>query len=650
MRAIKIVGLIVAGLAVLVGAALAALAIGGGPLVAELIEARASAALARRVTIGHLDIHWGRPLIVVGDGIRIANAAWGSTPDMLQVKHVELELDPSALLSLSLRLRHVVIDEPALFLETSAQGKRNWTRTGDPETSSSLSRVSEIGRAVLRHGRFHFRNGETSAETDIALDELAAQTPDADSPINIAARGIFQRQSFALTAVLAPLGHLRAGSPPYPVKLEGHLGSNNFLVDGTVGGPLVQPPLALRVDLKGQDIQELLATLGVPVPKMPIYRLAGELQRDGERWRFTGVTGHIGESQVHGDILVDEGQSIPYIKADLSADYLDLADLRGFYGADPGRHPEPPRDQGERGRVIPDMHPPIAKLLGLNADVSLDAPRVKPVAGLPFEHVAFTVSLKDGTLRIDPVRVAIAQGEMQGDLEYRSTESPPRFRTDIEIRRLDLHRLLAGTALGADLKETAGVLGGFAKLESSGATQRQILAGSHGDIGLFLAGGRLSSSLARMFEHDIAEALGLAPTSHRPHPINCLIARFAARSGVATATTLLLDTDQTIVTGEGNINLADETFFIDLKPFPKHAGSSRFGVPLEIRGTFAEPDIAAEKVGLVTRLGAAIGLVKPPAVLLPLVDTGLGDKNKCRQAFAVAPPVGEGSSAPPRRR
>jgi hypothetical protein len=35
-------------------------------------------------------------------------------------------------------------------------------------------------------------------------------------------------------------------------------------------------------------------------------------------------------------------------------------------------------------------------------------------------------------------------------------------------------------------------------------------------------------------------------------------------------------------------------------------------------------------------------------VLLPLIDTGLGDKNKCRAAFAT-PPVGEGSSAPRRR-
>jgi AsmA family protein len=650
MRALKIAGLILAGLGLLAGAAIAALVIGGGTLVAELIESQASAALARRVTIGHLDIRWGRPLRITGEDIHVANAPWGSTPDLFAAKHLELELDPSALLRLSLRIRHLVLDEPAVFLETSADGKRNWTRSGEPSALSPLSGVAELGDAALRRGRFHFRNGQSGAETDISIDELSAKTPDADSPIQIAAAGVFQRQPFAVSATIAPLARLQARREPYPVKLDGHLDTNNFLVEGTIGDPSAQTPLALRVDLKGQNIQELLATLGVPVPKMPIYRLAGEMRRDGAQWRFDHVTGHIGDSHVGGDILVDEGGTVPYIRADLKADYLDLADLRGFYGGDPNQRPQDaPRDPGDQGRAIPEMRLPIGELLGLNADVSLDAPRVKPVAGLPFERVAFSLSLKDGTIHINPARVAIARGEVLGNLEYRSTASPPRFRADIEIRHIDLHHLLAGTNIRDDLKQMAGVLGGFAKLDSAGTTQRQILAGLQGDIGLFLQGGRLSSSFARMFEHDIAEALGLAPTSHRPHPINCLIARFAVSDGVATATTLLLDTDETVVTGRGNVNLADETFFLDLRPYPKRHGSSRFGVPLEIRGTFAHPEIASEKVGLAKRLGAAMGLLTPPAVLLPMVDTGLGDKNKCRDAFAVSPPVGEGSSARRRR-
>jgi len=648
MRAVKTTGVILLGLVLLAGAAIAALAIGGDRLAAGLIERRASALLARRVTIGHLDIRWARPLRLVGDNIHVANAPSASTPDMFAAQHIELELDPGALLRLRLRVRRLVVDEPALFLETSADGQPNWTPSGEPSLGSPLSRIAEIGAATLRHGRFHFRNGQSGAETEIAVDDLSAEAPDADHPIHIAAAGTFQRQPFALSAAIAPLARLKARREPYPVQLDGHLGSNNFVVHGTVGDPSKRT-LTLRVDLKGQSIQELLATLGVPVPKLPIYRLAGELKRDGAQWRFDSVSGHIGDSLLGGDILLDESGTVPYIRAELSAQYLDLADLRGFYGGNPDkRSRDAPRDAGGKGRLVPDLHVPVGKLQGFNADVSLDAPWVKPAAGLPFERVAFSLSLKDGTLRLDPLRVALAHGEVSGNLEYGSTASPPRFHADLDIRRVDLHRLLAGANISADMKQTAGILGGFAKLGSAGTAQRQILAGLRGDIGFFLQGGRLSSSLARLFEHDVAAALGLAPTDDQPHPINCLIARFAVDHGVATATTLLLDTKRSVVAGQGNINLADETLFVDLSPYPKHAGASRFGVPLQIRGTFAKPDVSSEKIGLAHRLGAALGLLQPPSVLLPLVDTGLGDKSKCREAFA-SPRAGEGSSAPRRR-
>lgn len=657
MRALKIAGWVVAGLALLLGAGAAALAIGGSALVAHLIESRGSALLARQIKIGHLDIQWGRPIRIIGEDIHVANADWGSTPDMLTSKRLEIELDPTALLHLGgLRIERLAVEQPALFLEVSKDGKRNWATSDQDSDLPNLRRiVAGVREATARQGRFHFRNGQTKAETDISIDELSADMPGADSPMKIAASGIFQRQPFAATAEIGALTRWQKKDEPHPVKLAGHLGANNFAVDGTIGDPFTLQPLALQVDLTGQDIQQLLATLGVPIPKMPIYHLAGRVRRDGAQWHFDGVTGHVGQSHLAGDILLDEGGRVPYIRAQITAEYLDLADLRGFYGGDPN---EQKRDAGsdaqrrDKGRVIPDTRLPVTKWQGFNADVSLDAPRVKPAAGIPFERLSFSLSLQDGTLRLSPARVAVARGEATAELGLYSIETPPRFGADLDIRHVDLHRLLAGTNIRQELKQTAGVMGGFAKLQSSGTTQRQILSRLNGDIGLFLQGGQLSQATAGLFERDLAEALGLAEKGREPRPINCFIARFSVKEGVATVTTLLLDTAETIVTGEGNINLADETFFLDLKPYPKQAGSGRFGVPLEIRGTFAHPEVTSEKVGLAKRLGAAIGMLAPPAVLLPLVDRGLGDKNKCSEAFAAPQPTptAEGSSRPERTR
>ena len=63
-------------------------------------------------------IGWGRPLRLTGYNIRVANAPWGSTPLMFTAGHVELELDPSALLRLSLRIRRIALDDAAVFLDS----------------------------------------------------------------------------------------------------------------------------------------------------------------------------------------------------------------------------------------------------------------------------------------------------------------------------------------------------------------------------------------------------------------------------------------------------------------------------------------------------------------------------------------------------
>jgi AsmA family protein len=110
------------------------------------------------------------------------------------------------------------------------------------------------------------------------------------------------------------------------------------------------------------------------------------------------------------------------------------------------------------------------------------------------------------------------------------------------------------------------------------------------------------------------------------------------------------------VIGLGNVNLGDETLFLDLKPYPRtdrgSLGSVR--IPVSIRGTFATPEVSADQAGLAERLGAALGFSEPtlPAAVLPLLVAGLGEKNSCSKAFAAQPAAasgaGQGNSTQPR--
>ena len=657
MRVLKILGLGLVGLVLFVGVAATAVAVGSAPLIAHLIENQGSALVGREIRLARLDISWGRPTRIVAEHITVANAAWGSNPNMVAVGRLEMEIDPGALLSLKLVVPKLTLEEGSLLFETAMDGKQNWAPFAAPLGEPQRPQVQHL---FIRNGTFRYHNGQTGGETDVAADELVAETRDGGSPINIATKGTFQQDRFAFTATVGAVRQLQSASKPYPVNLKGSLGANDIALDGMITDPLAKQGLDLRVEMNGQDIQEVLATLGVPIPKMPIYHLSGQVHRDGQNWWLEQLTGRVGSSLLTGRILVDAGQHVPYIRAALTSSFLDLADLQGLYGGEPNRQPAPQdeksrtSDTAERNssRVIPEVRLPIEKLSGFNADFSLDSGNIKPTAGFPFEHVALGVSLKDGTLRLKPIRVAVARGELLADLEYRSAEIPPHFRATIDVHHIDLAKLFVGASVAYSLKQTAGVVGGFVKLSSAGTRQRQVLSQLDGDVGIFVQGGRLSQKIAGAFESNLAEALGLiSKKDEPPHPVNCLIGRFKVERGVANAETLLLDTAESIVVGRGNINIGDETIYLDAKPYPKRGSARRLGVPFAIRGTFAAPSVTADKVGLIARLGAAIGIgdETAPDALLQLLEAGLGEKNSCSNAFSKREPVAQGSSTSPHR-
>jgi AsmA family protein len=655
MRVLKVLGLGLIGLVVFVGVTVTAVALGGAPLIVKLLENQGSTLLGRQIGVGKLDVSWGWPTRIVAEHVTVANTAWGSNPIMLAAGRLDMEIDPGEFLGLKLVVPQLVLEDGSLILETSADGTENWA----PFVAAASGQRPQVQQLLIRNGTFRYHNGQTGAETKVAVEDLVAETHGDASPINVTAKGAFQQDPFALTAELGAVARLRSASGPYPVKLKGSLGANDIALDGIIADPLAKQGLDLRVEMNGQDIQQVLATLGVPIPKMAIYHLSAKLHRDDQIWRLEEVTGRVGASILAGSFLVETGRQVPYLRAKLTSTFLDLADLNGLYGGEPNRQPTLPDERGrtsdaaekEGARVIPEVRLPIEKLRGFNADFSLDASNVKPTAGLPFEHFTLGGSLKDGTLRLKPVRVAIARGELLADLEYRSIETPPHFRADIDVHHIDLAKLFTDAAVSKSLKETAGIVGGFAKLHSAGTRQRQMLSRLDGDIGLFVQGGKLGQKIAGAFESTLAEALGLVAKDDKPpHPVKCLIGRFKVESGVATAAPLLLATADSIVVGRGNINVGDETLFLDIKPYPTQGSARHIGVPFTIRGSFAEPSVTPEKVGLIKRLGAAIGLgsESPPAALSQLLDAGLGEKNSCSNAFSTQEPVGQGGSRPPR--
>lgn len=651
--ALKIIGWmagVLVALALLLGGALW---LGGAPAVAWAIEHPVSGMLGREIRIaGPLRIVWGAPAEIVAEDVSVANAPWGSDKEMLRAKRLEADVFLGSLVFGTPRIPRIAIDGAKLLLETSPQGQKNWDF--GPAGKSS-AQVPDLQRLDIRGSELIYRNGATGGTSDLEVKTLALAESDPASPVRIDADGTFEKAPLQLAGSVGPPAELRHPSKPYPVKLEGRLDQVRLAVDGTIRAPLDAQGMALRLSLSGAKFDEAMGLFGVPFPEIPDFRGTSELSGGDGRFSLKAISLKMGRSDLEGGIDIETRAKVPAFKLQLSSRFIDLASFKGLIGGKPegSSAPEPPPSTD--GRLLPSTPIAAHKLPGFDVDLAFDATRIEQAGGIAIDRIALGLRLKDDQLMVKPLRFHTAKGDV--DLNFRFTpftrDTPPKLHAEIDVRHVDLRQLLGGPTMPPMVRETAGTVGGFVKLDTTGISVREFAAHMNGDAGFFMEDGQVSQLLERLAPIDVLSALGVYLSGDKPVRINCLVSRFDVKQGVATATTLIADTESDTIAGKGDVNFADEGLYLDLHPENKHFTAVSLRTPVEIRGTFAKPEFHLETGKLMQRLGAALGLAVtvPPAALLPLIDTGLGEQNACAKAFAAQQPPGNpqarsGSSEP----
>src|SRR5688572_24683683 len=114
------------------------------------IEAQAKAATGREVTIGDIDLAVSlTPAIVLTD-VKVANASWGSRPEMVILPRLEVHTQLIPLLFGTINLTEIAAENPDILLEIDKQGRGNWVF--DVEGESTPLNVSDVSVSGLKLG------------------------------------------------------------------------------------------------------------------------------------------------------------------------------------------------------------------------------------------------------------------------------------------------------------------------------------------------------------------------------------------------------------------------------------------------------------------------------------------------------------------
>lgn len=243
---------------------------------------------------------------------------------------------------------------------------------------------------------------------------------------------------------------------------------------------------------------------------------------------------------------------------------------------------------------------------------------------------------------------------MRATLTLDGQADPMRAETDIRLEQARLSDLLnlfgvevpgLGEQPGAE-----GRLAARAELTARGNSVEALAGSAGGRIGMLMHEGEIGALLLEAAGIDVGEVLALIFGDDEPTeemvPIRCFVANAAVADGVIDIEALVLDTTDSNVTGDGTIDLGQETLDLRFLAQPEDPSVLSASVPVVIEGTFSDLSIHPAEGELAEKGLAALGLgILLPVVgaVIPFIEPGLEEDGACDRLLADAAPELEGS-------
>lgn len=489
-----------------------------------------------------------------------------------------------------------------------------------------------IGRVRIEPSELRF--DDPDAGTEMRLSLVTEGLGEGEQRFRIDGSGRYDGDPFSMTYRSDALLDIRLPERPYAVDLDALIVDSRIELDGTLLRPLALEGLDLELALAGPNPQRLSRLLGIPLPELPAYEVSGELGLQQARWTLRDLDGTVGDSDLRGRLSLETDTSPPALTGELRSDSLDIDDLAGIAGAEPGTGTgkAPQEEQGTEAGQSDDRRfvLPAEPFIGdawreVRADVRYRASAVR-AGDVPLSDLLIEFRLTDGVARFAPVGFGVGEGSVDFTLNLDASRQPPEGTLSVEMRAVDLREALQDWDL-AD--ESVGIVAAQGKFWVTGESVADLLGSADGGLILLMSEGRLEALLVELAGLDASQAF-LSWLRGRPAiPINCAYADLKARDGLVRLDTFVVDTTDTIFTAGGEVDFDDERLDISVLAHPQDASALIARTPFHFGGTFADIQTGVHGGEAALRIGASAGLAAvagPLAALVPLLEAGVDDR------------------------
>ncbi len=276
-----------------------------------LIAEQVKAATGRDLTIaGDLRLDISLTPAVAVEGVTFANAPWGSRPEMVTLRRLEVQVELLPLLTGDVRVTRVVLIGLDALLETDAKGRGNWEFAAPEEAAGKAA--EEGGEAALlpvvhevriRDLKIVYRDGRTGRRTVFGLDSLEASAEGLDSPLHLALKGAYNGAPFEATGRFGSVNRMIEGRP-LPVFVEAKAFGAFVRVEGDIGQPREVTGLNMTVSVRGEELALTLeavraqvpALKDIEVPAVGPYSLSARIRGSADKLSVSDIDVSIGRA------------------------------------------------------------------------------------------------------------------------------------------------------------------------------------------------------------------------------------------------------------------------------------------------------------------------------------------------------------------
>ena len=365
------------------------------PLIAE----RVKAATGRELTIrGNLNLRLGfSPAVVVKD-VSLANAPWGSRPEMVRLGQFEVEVALLPLLFRQVQVKRLVLVQPDILLETDAKGMGNWVfgapaaaPRGPQPTGGKTALPSVAAQKVrIEKGTLVYRDGKTKQANTLTLDRVDFEAKEITSPLTVDLAAAYNGKAFTLTGTVGALTELQDPSRPYPLKLTLKAGGATVEADGSVAKPIEAEGLNLKVSATGSEFAEVARLAGQPVPPIGPFALTAQVSGSPKVLSVSGIDASVGKAEqirITATGAVQDALNAAGINVEVTVESRDLKAAAKAFGAETPALPSlsaTARVKDARGAyTLEEVKASVGKsTLAGRGTISIGAPRPKLSAQL----------------------------------------------------------------------------------------------------------------------------------------------------------------------------------------------------------------------------------------------------------------------------